>query len=58
MRIGRGDFAPLLAWLREKVHGQGAMPRFADLVEQASGGPLAVEPFVAHLRGRYLGETV
>ena len=56
--IGRGDFAPLLTWLREKVHGQGAMPRFADLVEQASGGPLAVEPFVAHLRGRYLGETV
>jgi carboxypeptidase Taq len=54
--IGRGDFAPTLGWLREKVHGQGAMPRFAELVEQASGGPLAVEPFLAHLRGRYLGE--
>lgn len=56
--IGSGDFAPLLTWLRAKVHGQGAMPSFADLVEQASGGPLAVEPFVAHLRGRYLGEFV
>ena len=52
--IGRGDFAPALGWLRDKVHGQGAMPRFAELVEQASGGPLAVEPFLAHLRGRYL----
>lgn len=55
--IGRGDFMPALTWLRAKVHGQGARPRFAELVEQASGGPLAVGPFLAHLRGRYLGET-
>ena len=53
--IGQGDFSPLLAWLRERVHGQGCLPRFADLVETASGGPLAVEPFLAHLRARYLG---
>jgi carboxypeptidase Taq len=53
--IGRGDFAPLLAWLRERIHGRGAMPRFAELVEHATGGPLAVEPFLAHLRARYLG---
>jgi Zn-dependent M32 family carboxypeptidase len=31
------------------------MPRFAELVEHATGGPLAVEPFLAHLRARYLG---
>ncbi len=55
--IGGGDFAPILAWLREKVHGQGAMPRFGDLVQSATGGPLAVEPFLAHLRQRYLGEV-
>ena len=55
--IGRGDFAPLLDWLRERVHGRGCLPRFADLVEHASGGPLAVEPFLAHLRERYLGEA-
>jgi carboxypeptidase Taq len=53
--IGGGDFGPLLAWLCEKVHGQGAMPRFGDLVQSASGGPLAVGPFLAHLRERYLG---
>ena len=53
--IGQGDFAPLLGWLRQNVHGQGAMPRFRDLVESASGAPLAVEPFLAHLRERYLG---
>lgn len=54
--IGQGDFAPLLRWLREKVHGQGSKPRFAELVQEATGGPLAVEPFLAHLRARYLGE--
>ena len=53
--IGQGDFAPLLGWLRERVHGQGAKPAFAELVEQATGGPLAVEPFLEHLRARYLG---
>jgi carboxypeptidase Taq len=52
--IGRGDFAPLLGWLREHVHGQGAKPGFAELVEQATGQPLTVEPFMEHLRGRYL----
>jgi carboxypeptidase Taq len=53
--VGQGDFAPLLGWLRERVHGQGAKPGFDELVEQATGGPLAVEPFLEHLRERYLG---
>lgn len=52
--IAKGDFAPLLAWLRTHVHGQGSKPRFAELVEQATGGPLAVDPFLDHLRQRYL----
>jgi len=55
--IGQGDFAPLLGWLREHVHGQGCLPRFSELVEHASGGPLAVAPFLGHLRERYLGEA-
>lgn len=55
--IGEGDFASLLIWLRHNVHGQGAMPRFRDLVESASGAPLTVEPFLAHLRERYLGQA-
>jgi carboxypeptidase Taq len=52
--IGRGDFGPLLGWLRERVHGQGSKPSFADLVVHATGGPLAVEPLLEHLRARYL----
>jgi carboxypeptidase Taq len=55
--IGRGDFTPLLEWLRERVHGRGCLPRFGELVEGATGGPVAVEPFLEHLRERYLGEA-
>lgn len=56
-RIGEGDFAPLLGWLREHVHGCASQQHFAELVETATGGPLAVEPFLTHLRQRYLGEV-
>ena len=55
--IGKGDFTPLLAWLRERIHGQGCLPRFGELVESATGQSLAVEPFLGHLRQRYLGEA-
>ena len=47
--------APLLGWLRTRVHRQGARLAFAELVEAATGGPLAVEPYLGHLRERYLG---
>lgn len=55
--IGKGDFAPMLGWLRERVHGQGARPSFEGLVVEATGGPLTPEPFVEHLRERYLGDA-
>ena len=53
--IARGDFAPLRNWLRERVHGRGSLLPFADLVLEATGGRLAVEPFLEHLGERYLG---
>jgi carboxypeptidase Taq len=52
--IGRGDFAPLLAWLGERVHAQGSRLVGAALVEQATGRPLDPEVFKAHLKRRYL----
>lgn len=53
--IGRGDFTPLLGWLREKVHGQGCFHTTDDLIEQATGKPLDPKVFEAHLKARYLG---
>ena len=52
--IGRGDFTPLREWLRAKVHGRASFLPLSDLVREAAGAPLAVEPFLEHLRERYL----
>ena len=52
--LASGDFAPLRAWLREKVHGQGARLGFQDLLRQATGKPLDPADFISHLTERYL----
>jgi len=53
--IAAGEFAPLLSWLRERVHSQGSLLSTAELVESATGRPLGTESFERHLRDRYLG---
>ena len=53
--IGRGEFAPLLGWLRHNVHAKGSLVSSAELVEAASGSPLGTAAFERHLRARYLG---
>ncbi|MEJ0018066.1 MAG: carboxypeptidase M32 [Acetobacteraceae bacterium] len=52
--LGRGDLAPLLGWLRAKVHGQGSLFGFNDLLAEATGKPLDPGDFEAHLTARYL----
>ena len=52
--LGRGDFAPLMAWLREKVHGAAARLTTDALLEEVTGRPLDPAVFKAHLRARYL----
>jgi carboxypeptidase Taq len=53
--IGRGEFGPLLGWLRHNVHAQGSLLSTAALVESATGTPLGTAAFERHLRARYLG---
>ncbi len=53
--IARGEFAPLFAWLRANIHGEGARHSTADLITRASGRPLDAAVFERHLRTRYLG---
>ena len=52
--LAEGDFAPLLGWLRAKVHGQGSLYGFNDLLRHATGKPLDPRDFQAHLTARYL----
>jgi carboxypeptidase Taq len=52
--LGRGDLSPLLGWLRVKVHSQGSLLAFDDLLRAATGKPLDPKDFEAHLAARYL----
>jgi carboxypeptidase Taq len=52
--IGRGDFAPLLGWLREHVHGLGSRLPSAEILRHATGKPLDAAVFKTHLETRYL----
>jgi carboxypeptidase Taq len=52
--IAKGDFAPLLAWLRVNVHAKGSLMSSAALVEAATGRPLDAAVYKRHLETRYL----
>ncbi len=52
--LARGELAPLLGWLRAKVHGCGSLLGFNDLLREATGKPLDPTDFEAHLTLRYL----
>ena len=51
--IGRGNFAPLLAWLRENVHSKGKLLAYDDLMIAATGSTLDAKFFKDHLQARY-----
>lgn len=54
--ISRGDFSPLVAWLRANVHAQGSLYETDELLTRATGRPLDASVFKAHLKRRYLEE--
>lgn len=55
--IRRGDFAPLVGWLRANIHGKGSLLSTDALLTEATGRPLDASVFKAHLRRRYLEEV-
>ncbi len=52
--IGRGDFKPLVGWLREHIHGPASLYETDALLTRATGRPLDASVFKAHLQRRYL----
>lgn len=52
--IGKGEFAPLFAWLRANVHGKASRFSTPEIVTQATGKPLDPAVFERHLRARYI----
>ncbi len=55
--LSRGDFSPLLRWLRTHVHERGSFATTGGIVRDATGGDLSAATYQRHLRRRYLGEA-
>ena len=51
-QIARGQFEPLLSWLRQYVHQVGQRYTAAELVQRLTGQPLHVAPLIRQLRQR------
>ena len=51
--FAEGQFAPLLAWLREQIHRHGRRSRPGQLCEQVTGRPLSAEPLMRHLEAKF-----
>lgn len=49
-QFAKGEFAPLLGWLRQNIHQHGKRYRAGDLVKRVTGKALSPEPLLAHLR--------
>ena len=52
--IAKGDFNPLMDWLRNHVHSKGSSLSSKELITEATGERLNPEYFKNHLRNRYL----
>ncbi|MFO7652374.1 MAG: carboxypeptidase M32 [Candidatus Krumholzibacteriia bacterium] len=52
-QIARGDFQPLLAWLRREIHARGSLLLADDLCRQVTGSGVSPAPFLDYLRSKY-----
>lgn len=52
--VAKGDFQPLMGWLRENIHGKASLGTTDEILTQATGKPLGTADFKAHLQARYL----
>ncbi len=52
-QVARGEFAPLLGWLRENVHVHGQKYQPKDLIRRITGKELSAEPFVGYIENKF-----
>jgi carboxypeptidase Taq len=52
-QLAAGEFAPLLAWLREHVHRHGRKFTPDEVVEKATGEPIRSGPWIAYVREKF-----
>ena len=51
--LGRGEFGPLLAWLRTELHQHGRKFEPQELVMRITGSPIDPEPYLQYLEAKY-----
>ncbi|MFB6310394.1 MAG: carboxypeptidase M32 [Salinirussus sp.] len=51
--VRRGQFEPLVDWLRERIHRHGQRFTTPELIERATGEPLRAEPFLEYAEAKY-----
>ena len=52
--IANGQYAGVMDWLRDNVHGVGARLPVKDLIQEASGKPLTAAAYLRYLESKYL----
>ncbi len=50
--FAKGEFAPLLDWLRKNIHAHGRRYPAVELIERTTGRPPEPDPLVRHLESR------
>jgi carboxypeptidase Taq len=50
--FSRGEFQPLLDWLRENIHIHGRRYSAGELCERVTGKPLSADPLINYLEGK------
>ncbi len=53
--LAEGDFTALVGWLRREVHAKGSLLSTDELLTEATGRPLRLDAYLAHLHRRYGG---
>jgi carboxypeptidase Taq len=51
--FARGEFRPLLDWLRRNIHSHGKRFRATELIQHVAGEPLSHRSLVSHLRRKF-----
>jgi len=52
--FAKGDFLPLLAWMQKNIHQHGSTLFPQDLMQQATSSKTDPQPYLSHLRNRFL----
>ena len=52
-RMAAGEFADILSWLREQIHGYGMLYQASELIAHATGKQPSSEDYVVYLARKY-----